>query len=148
MIQKVTAYIIRPAGARAELLIFAHRDYPDVPLQVPAGTVDEGEDLEVAARREIAEEAGLVDLRLIRKLGSRTTYRDDLGDYEERHFFLYEPTAPTPETWDHCVTGHGEDTDLIFSYRWADWQIVGELVPILAAYLTPDSVPELFIDSE
>lgn len=41
----------------------------------PKGHVDEGETDEEAARREIAEEAGLSDLELL----------DDLGEYERPH---------------------------------------------------------------
>ncbi len=41
-------------------------------VQVPAGTVEDGESFEAAAVREAAEETGLTSLRLLTRLGTRT----------------------------------------------------------------------------
>jgi 8-oxo-dGTP pyrophosphatase MutT (NUDIX family) len=67
---KVTAFIIRPRDAQRELLVFAH---PTAGVQVPAGTVEEGEAFEDAALREAQEETGLEHLRLLKEL-ARTSY--------------------------------------------------------------------------
>jgi hypothetical protein len=40
---KVLAYITR--NSSREVLVFDHRDKPQAGVQVPAGTVDEGEDI-------------------------------------------------------------------------------------------------------
>lgn len=40
------------ATSRRGLLVFDEPDYPDVPLQVPGGTVEPDEDLQAAAVRE------------------------------------------------------------------------------------------------
>ena len=42
---------------------------------LPKGHVEEGEDALVAAQREIAEETGITELKLVRKLCSYTRYR-------------------------------------------------------------------------
>lgn len=56
---KVLAYIIRDGERGQELLAFTHRDYPEAGLQVPGGTLDEGEGPLSGILREIKEEAGL-----------------------------------------------------------------------------------------
>lgn len=53
---KVTVFATRGAPAERELLIFEH---PTAGLQVPAGTVDPGEDFAAAALRELEEETGV-----------------------------------------------------------------------------------------
>lgn len=66
--EKVTALILRPAkGQKVEILIFRH---PTSGLQLPAGTVDPGEAPEAAVLREVEEETGLTEVRIVRKLGA------------------------------------------------------------------------------
>lgn len=74
----------------------------------PKGHIDEGEDDETAARREIAEETGLTDLELIDDLGSYERFRsgldtvDDASELKEIRMFLFAASlsatlAPTME---------------------------------------------------
>ena len=58
MIMKTAAYVFRRGKQQNELLVFAHRGYPEMPIQVPSGTVDEWEEVVAALFREIEEEAG------------------------------------------------------------------------------------------
>jgi 8-oxo-dGTP pyrophosphatase MutT (NUDIX family) len=67
-IRKVTCFITRVGESGTELLVFNH---PGVGVQIPAGTVEPGEKPETSARREAAEETGLVDLLFIRSLGEQ-----------------------------------------------------------------------------
>jgi 8-oxo-dGTP pyrophosphatase MutT (NUDIX family) len=62
---KATAFIIRRRDAQRELLVFAH---PTAGVQVPAGTVEEGEAFENAALREAQEETGLECMHLVKEL--------------------------------------------------------------------------------
>lgn len=61
----------------------------------PKGRIDEGEDDETAARREIAEETGLTNLELIDDLGTYERYAmnadgsDDRRILKEIHMFLF-----------------------------------------------------------
>jgi len=67
----------------------------------PKGHIDEGEDDEAAARREIEEETGLTNLELIDDLGSYTRHgihkdgTPNLENPKEIHMFLFaaEPHA-------------------------------------------------------
>ena len=56
VVQKVTAFIVRERRGVKELLVFKH---PTAGVQIPAGTVETGEDLETAVKREADEETGL-----------------------------------------------------------------------------------------
>jgi 8-oxo-dGTP pyrophosphatase MutT (NUDIX family) len=67
VLQKITAFITRRRPAIPELLLLEH---PYAGIQIPAGTVREGELPEIAARREAQEETGLTGLRLNRYLGA------------------------------------------------------------------------------
>ena len=58
----------------------------------PKGHVEPGEDDEAAARREIAEEAGLTELEYLEDLGSFT--RPGAGNFQEKHIHMYLFAAP------------------------------------------------------
>ncbi len=74
IIEKVTAFITRPsADGRPsaeghDLLLFEH---PYAGIQIPAGTVEEGETPEAAAFREAFEETGLDKFSFHQHLGSQ-----------------------------------------------------------------------------
>jgi 8-oxo-dGTP pyrophosphatase MutT (NUDIX family) len=92
-IAKVTAFVTRraPSGDGHELLVFRH---PDAGIQLPAGSVEPGESLAVAALREVEEETGLRDTQLVAHLGTRVT------DLHELKAFCAEAllrTGPSPD---------------------------------------------------
>jgi 8-oxo-dGTP pyrophosphatase MutT (NUDIX family) len=58
-LQKVAVLVTRPGPDGPELLVFEHAGIP-AGVQVPAGTVEPGEDVRTAALRELAEETGIV----------------------------------------------------------------------------------------
>jgi 8-oxo-dGTP pyrophosphatase MutT (NUDIX family) len=64
-LEKVTAFITRPALTGMDLLLFHH---PSAGIQFPAGTVEEGEAPQAASLREAEEESGLQGLRLERPI--------------------------------------------------------------------------------
>ena len=126
MKHKVLVYVLRPTAAGAwEFLAFRHRDYLEAGVQVPAGTVEPGEDREAAAYRELAEESGLTaeQVRLVRKLAEADEPEWD----QRRHAYLFEPRGPLPERWAHTVAGVGEDQGLVFEYDWRPVAAAGEL---------------------
>ena len=66
VIQKVTAFIIRKRNGVEELLVFKH---PTTGIQIPAGTVEAGENIETAVKREAYEETGLQLVEIENYLG-------------------------------------------------------------------------------
>ena len=66
VIQKVTAFIVREGRGIKELLVFKH---PTAGIQIPAGTVEKGEDIETAVKREVYEETGLQLVEIENYLG-------------------------------------------------------------------------------
>src|SRR5690554_4936847 len=106
--KKVSAYIVRESvKGYDELLVFSHKDYPDVPLQIPGGTVEDDENLISALKREIYEETGLTNFCVIKELGE-IFYTDELKEKYNRHFYLVRVPKTTSDTWDHEVSGKGE----------------------------------------
>lgn len=117
--RKVLAYITRGQGPDLELLVFTHRDYPEAGLQVPGGTVEEGEQLIDAMYREIFEETGISfdDLSLAENIHTYNYYPFHQETIHERTFFHLNYLGNQVE-WEHLVFCEGEDNGLVFQFRW------------------------------
>lgn len=113
--QRVVAYVTRERDGRTELLTIEHKEMPEAGIQVPAGRVDPGEDLEQAVLREVAEETGLDNLRLVRKLPE---FEAEYENPHESHAFHLVAETETPDTWEHEVHGEGSDAGLVYVCRW------------------------------
>jgi 8-oxo-dGTP pyrophosphatase MutT (NUDIX family) len=61
-VAKSFVYLTR---GRGDLLVLAHPDHPEAGLQVPAGTIKKGETPEQAAARELVEETGIGEARIL-----------------------------------------------------------------------------------
>ena len=111
-VKKVVAYITRGD----ELLVFTHRDSPEAGVQVPAGTVEEGETFDAAVLREVQEETDLTPtaVRNTAFLGRRLW---KAGPYcHERYFYHLLLTATVPDTWLHYETSGGKSEPIAFSF--------------------------------
>lgn len=75
------------AGGRALVALVREQEYPQYVL--PKGALEPGEDAERAARREIAEEAGLTDLTLLADLGQRARLSYNKRRWITTRYFLF-----------------------------------------------------------
>ena len=97
--KKVLVYCVH----EGRLLVFRHVDYSweEVGLQVPAGSIKEGETIEAAALRELQEETGYNCFAIDSVLGTTwydlSPYRDEL---QERYFVRAHVTGTLPERWE------------------------------------------------
>jgi 8-oxo-dGTP diphosphatase len=113
---RVLAYVTRERDGRRELLVFDQND-PDAGTQVPAGRLEQGEELVPGLLRELEEEAGLRNVRVVRKLGTYPPGALPHGSAYTNH--AYEVAAPdAPDAWEHTVVGDGDDAGYVFVYRW------------------------------
>jgi ADP-ribose pyrophosphatase YjhB (NUDIX family) len=92
--------VVRQQGQRVLIALVREGELLDYIL--PKGSLEAGEDLQEAARREIEEEAGLTQLEFLAELGvqERLNYRRKA--WKVIHYFLYltrqedgQPTDPT-----------------------------------------------------
>ena len=116
---RVVVYVTRVVGAQRQVLLFDHRDLPGAGTQVPAGGVHAGERIDSAARREVLEETGVVDLRLVGVLGVQQFAHPTTGD-PRVSVFLHAETGHRPDSWMHTVEGDpgDEDSGLVFLCRF------------------------------
>ncbi len=109
----MVVYVERADG----LLVFDHRDHPEAGTQVPAGGVQQDEDLLDAVIREVHEETG-VRLDAHPTLLGNHQHLDGLGQPALSHFFRVGAPDGLPRAWQHVVTGDGDDTGLVFDCRF------------------------------
>lgn len=67
-IEKVTAFVTRVFNSEPQIAVFRH-EVPEGGIQLPAGTVEVGEDVRSACLREVAEEVALYEVQITEKLG-------------------------------------------------------------------------------
>jgi 8-oxo-dGTP pyrophosphatase MutT (NUDIX family) len=128
VIHKVNAYITHGHN----LLVFRHTEFPEAGIQVPAGSLEEGELPDEAVLREAQEETGLSGLRLRSFLGVRDFDLSIYGiqEVERRYFYHLELVGDAPSTWLHYEwhPSDGSPAPIEFEFYWVGF---------------PNDVPEL-----
>ncbi|WP_155858859.1 NUDIX hydrolase [Candidatus Blastococcus massiliensis] len=136
--QRATAFVTDPAG---RLLVFDHVDQ-EAGTQVPGGGIHVGESPEDAVLREVAEESGLVDTVVVRKLGEAWN-RSEPGNVPpglEEHvvhaFHLRLDDPPRQERWEWEERSGGDVVQHRFAFRWISLEAAaGALWPAQAMWL-------------
>lgn len=133
--RKAFAYIT--TGQR--LLLFTHPEHPEAGIQVPAGTLRDGEDPVAGALREAEEETGLSGLRVAGVIGGQRYDMRPFGadEFHDRTFVHLVLDDPAPETWIHGEfdpsDAHDDGRPIPFAFFWVD---------------LPDGVPPLIADHD
>ncbi len=118
-VKKVFGYILN----QDNLLVFEQPKYPEVGIQVPAGTVEKYELIEEAIIREIKEETGLNEFEIVKYLGSHEKNMIEYGKNEihERHFFYLATNQNTGISWENYENFGGiENEKILFKFYWVN----------------------------
>ncbi|MGH2347817.1 MAG: NUDIX hydrolase [Chloroflexota bacterium] len=106
------------------MLVFRHPRSPEAGIQVPAGSLEVGEQPDQGVMREAAEETGLSGLLIEALLGEQERNMADCGrdEIHHRHFYHLRCTDKAPETWLHAEQFPSDDTNgnpIEFEFFWA-----------------------------
>ncbi|MFC6785773.1 NUDIX domain-containing protein [Halobaculum halobium] len=112
---KACAYITR---GRSQLLVFEGPGHDG--LQIPKGTIEEGERPRTAVFREVREESGLATLANVDKVATDVwNRRESPPKAYVRHFFHARVHEPR-DRWTHVVSDGGEEHGSEFEFSWID----------------------------
>jgi 8-oxo-dGTP pyrophosphatase MutT (NUDIX family) len=96
-VRKATAVVLRDTPDGPEVLVFDHPlDEGGVMLQLPAGTVESGEEPEAAAIRELFEETGV---RASTPVLAAVQEEELEGVSRIRWVFLFQAPTDLPDEW-------------------------------------------------
>jgi len=132
VVRKAFAYVTH--GDR--LLIFSHPHAPEAGLQVPAGTLLDGELPEHGSLREAQEETGLTGLRVVRFLGDVNFDRaahDGTNEIHHRFFFHLVCDDEPPERWQHHDPDPSDGSEPpLFEFWWV--KMPHDIPPLIAGH--------------
>ncbi len=115
VVEKAFGYITREHGEQIQVLVF-EQNTVGAGIQVPKGTIEEGETPLEAVKREMLEETGLTTL-VVQELIAQDYFNHPSGVLQKRYFYHLTTSDETMETWQHYPTGLNE-ADLLFSFYW------------------------------
>jgi 8-oxo-dGTP pyrophosphatase MutT (NUDIX family) len=123
---RVAVYVIRRLGDGMELLVFDHEGMPEAGTQVPAGGIRPTESRKEAVLREVKEETGLKNVRVVTEVGIIESPHPVSGQPRRTSYWVLEAAEELPSRWRHVVTSDDGDDAMVFLCRW-------ELLPLEVA---------------
>ncbi|RPI31867.1 MAG: NUDIX domain-containing protein [Chloroflexota bacterium] len=112
--------VVRVTGGQVWIALVRDSEHQDYIL--PKGTVEPGETLETAARREIEEEAGFTDLVLVSKLGAVERLNYTRKKWKTVHYFLFltRQTESRPTDPNHAYQVDWYPVEQLPAMFWPD----------------------------
>lgn len=102
-VEKVTAFVTRERNGARELLLFRH---PTAGIQIPAGTVEDGETPEAAVIREVYEETALRGVKIEQSLGCIENELDENERIVAKTTQVYTNPSPSSNVYkDELIRG-------------------------------------------
>ena len=139
--------ILRERFGVRELLVHSFAADPILPWRFPGGGIESSDQsIESGLFREIKEESGLENLKIVRKLGVQRYFKTYSGRFVERHDFLLITTNDCPDSWEHTVRGAGYDAGEVFIFRWIRPELIYRVDPEHHKFLDAKHIPEFFWD--
>jgi 8-oxo-dGTP pyrophosphatase MutT (NUDIX family) len=115
VVEKAFGYITREHKEQIQVLVFEQNTI-GAGIQVPKGTVEDGETPLEAVKREMLEETGLTSL-VVQGLIAQDYFNHPSGVLQKRYFYHLTTKEETSDSWQHYPTG-GNEEDLLFSFYW------------------------------
>lgn len=114
VVEKAFGYITREHEGQLQVLVF-EQNTEGAGIQIPKGTVEEGETPLEAVKREMFEVTGLSDL-VVKGLIAQDYFNHHSGLLQKRYFY-HLTTNEQRDSWKHYPTGVNE-AGLEFSFYW------------------------------
>ena len=114
VVEKAYGYITRKHEGHLQVLVFEQNSVGSG-IQVPKGTIEEGETPLEAIAREMFEETGLTDL-IVQELIAQDYFEHYSGALHKRYFY-HLTTEEKRDAWLHSPTGINE-RGMQFSLYW------------------------------
>ncbi|MFJ7735729.1 NUDIX domain-containing protein [Lysinibacillus sp. NPDC097287] len=114
VVEKAYGYITREHEGRLQVLVF-EQNTEGSGIQIPKGTIEQGETPLEAITREMFEETGLTDL-VVHNLIAQDYFEHYTGVLHKRYFY-HLTTHELRDSWDHSPTGLNE-SGLLFTFYW------------------------------
>ncbi len=141
--QRAYAFILCNRENGHRLLAFRQKGIaPAKAFHLPGGGVERAETPTDGVIREIEEESGLVGLVPEKYIGQAV--EQGRTQVIQRHFFLFRAPESLPESWDHKVTGTGEDAGITYRYSWLPTTKLLRIHKVYHAFLNSRHLPDLF----
>ncbi|WP_324728400.1 NUDIX domain-containing protein [Lysinibacillus fusiformis] len=103
VVEKAFGYITREHGEQIQVLVF-EQNTVGAGIQVPKGTIEEGETPLEAVKREMLEETGLTTL-VVQGLIAQDYFNHPSGVLQKRYFYHLTISGETKDTWNIILLG-------------------------------------------